>query len=86
MPIDLVKPLTDLLGNGAAASADASAPPADADAPADPELGSLTSEAARAELEQASAELGFELGVGTGTAGEEVQPPLERRERGKRPD
>jgi regulator of protease activity HflC (stomatin/prohibitin superfamily) len=82
MPIDLVKPLTDLLGNGVGAPATASSPPAEVETPADPELGSLDSEAARAELEQASAELGFELGVGTGTVGDAVDtPPVERGER-----
>jgi len=68
MPIDLIGPLVDVMKGGVSAGTQApSTAPEDAAAQTE----ALNGESARSELEQASAELGFELGAGNGIAGAE---------------
>jgi regulator of protease activity HflC (stomatin/prohibitin superfamily) len=64
MPIDLIKPLVDVLNAGTAAAPASGSPAADGDAEADVGIRALNGEGAASELEQASAELGLELGIG----------------------
>jgi regulator of protease activity HflC (stomatin/prohibitin superfamily) len=79
MPIDLAKPLADLISNASAAAGTSS--PQVGDATADTEAGAVNGESARSQLEQASAELGFELGAANGTVGDEGEvSPLPRGE------
>jgi regulator of protease activity HflC (stomatin/prohibitin superfamily) len=64
MPIDLVKPVVDLLGARGAAAPESSSSPAESEAEPEAGLHALNGERAASELEQASAELGLELGIG----------------------
>ena len=79
MPIDLIQPLVEVLkANGPATTQVPQAPAEDSAEATD----ALDVASARSELEQASTELGLELGAGNGTVGQEADPaPLERGER-----
>jgi len=64
MPIDLVKPVVDLLGVRGTAAEEPSSSSAEADPEPEAGLHALNGERGASELEQASAELGLELGIG----------------------
>ncbi|HEX5194878.1 MAG TPA: slipin family protein [Solirubrobacteraceae bacterium] len=77
MPIDLIKPVVDLLGTGAAQTSASAGD--DEVAEPDPEALNGAAEAARAELAAASAELGLEFDTGSGTTSEEEESaPVDR--------